>query len=66
MSSPQDTSLDDLVGKKLWVRYRLQSLTLPRFIQTVNRILRGDHLLLKEPSAPRDDLMGLSAERDPQ
>lgn len=48
MSSQHEPELAELMGKKLWVLYRLQSLTTPRFIQTANRILNGEDLLLKD------------------
>ena len=48
MSSQPQLKLKELMGKRLWVRYRLQSLTTPRFIQTANRILSGQDLLLNE------------------
>lgn len=48
MSSPQEPELAELMGKRMWVLYRLQSLTTPRFIRTANRILKGQDLLLRE------------------
>jgi hypothetical protein len=48
MSSPQEHELAELMGKKMWVLYRLQSLTTPRFIRTANRILSGEDLLLRK------------------
>ncbi|MFH2056151.1 MAG: hypothetical protein ABIJ61_09355 [bacterium] len=48
MSSQPQIELRELMGKRLWVRYRLQSLTTPRFIRTANRILKGQDLLLNE------------------
>ena len=35
--------------KKLWVSYRLQSLSTKRFIAITNKILRGEHFLVKLP-----------------
>jgi hypothetical protein len=52
MSSQPQIELRELMGKRLWVRYRLQSLTTPRFIQTANRILKGQDLLLNERPEP--------------
>lgn len=48
MSSPEEPELAELMGKKMWVLYRLQSLTTPRFIRTANRILKGEDLLLRK------------------
>ena len=48
MSPKQEPDLAELMGKKMWVLYRLQSLTTPRFVRTANRILSGKDLLLRE------------------
>ena len=64
MRSDEELSLAEVMGKKLWVSYRLQSLTMPNFIKTANKILQGEHLLLrkqtKQPVVPE----WLSAERN--
>ena len=41
----------ELVGRKLWVSYRLQSLTTEKFIIITNKILTGEHLLVQMPKA---------------
>ena len=40
---------ETVVGSKLWVPYRLQSLTADRFIIITNKILAGEHLLMHLP-----------------
>jgi hypothetical protein len=62
MSSQTEFELKELMGKRLWVRYRLQALTTPRFIRTANRILSGQDLLLKERSPQPQGVAGSAAE----
>ena len=40
---------ESLVGNKMWISYRLQSLTTKRFILITNKILQGEHLLIRLP-----------------
>ena len=49
MSSRKRSGREPMVGKKLWVSYRLQSLTTERFIIITNKILQGEHFLVKIP-----------------
>jgi hypothetical protein len=46
MSPVRDLSLSEWFGKKNWVPCRLQSLSTRQFITTVNKILRGEHLIV--------------------
>lgn len=50
MSSKTSSRRASVVGKKLWVAYRLQSLTTDRFIKITNKILKGEHGLVKLPT----------------
>ena len=43
---------ESLAGNKMWVSYRLQSLTTERFIMITNKILQGEHLLVRLPKIP--------------
>ena len=43
---------ESVVGSKMWVPYRLQSLTTERFILITNKILQGEHLLIRLPKVP--------------
>ena len=52
MSDKASSGRESLVGKKLWVSYRLQSLTTERFISITNKILRGEHGLVKSAAVP--------------
>ncbi len=49
MPSKRRSGREAVVGKKLWVSYRLQSLTAERFIIITNKILQGEHFLVKLP-----------------
>ena len=49
MPPKKRSSRDSAINKKLWVPYRLQSLTAEQFIIITNKILQGEHLLLKVP-----------------
>ncbi len=40
---------ESVVTSKLWVPYRLQSLTTERFIIITNKILQGEHMLIHLP-----------------
>jgi hypothetical protein len=40
---------ESLAGNKMWVSYRLQSLTTKHFIMITNKILQGEHLLIRLP-----------------
>jgi hypothetical protein len=62
MSSPKEPELAELMGKKMWVLYRLQSLTTPRFIRTANRILKGEDLLLRKRPAGETPALHSSSE----
>ena len=46
MRSGRELSLAEIAGKKLWISYRLQSLTTERFIKIANKILKGEHRLI--------------------
>jgi len=46
MSPMRDLSLSEWFGKKNWVPFRLQSLGTRQFVTTVNKILRGEHLIV--------------------
>jgi hypothetical protein len=46
MSPIREPSLSEWFGKKNWVPCRLQSLGTRQFISTVNKILRGEHLIV--------------------
>jgi hypothetical protein len=46
MSPMRDLSLSEWFGKKNWIPCRLQSLTTRQFVSTVNKILRGEHLIV--------------------
>lgn len=50
MSNQTGSGRANVVGKKLWVAYRLQSLTTDRFIRITNKILQGEHGLVKLPA----------------
>jgi hypothetical protein len=49
MSVKRQVDHDNAIGKKLWVHYRLQSLSTKRFVVIANKILQGEHLLVKLP-----------------
>jgi hypothetical protein len=49
--------------KRYWVTYKLQSLSTEKFLEVVNKILRGEHILL-EPAQEEKDNSGSAEEYD--
>ena len=49
MPSKQASRREIVVSKKMWVSYRLQSMTTERFIKVCNKILQGENGLVKVP-----------------
>jgi hypothetical protein len=49
MPPKKRSSRNAAVGKTLWISYRLQTLTTARFIEISNKILQGEHALVKLP-----------------
>ena len=52
MPSSKRSSRESVVNRKMWVCYRLQSLTTEQFIKITNQILRGENFLVKLPKIP--------------
>jgi hypothetical protein len=52
MSPMRDPTLSEWFGKKNWIPCRLQSLGTRQFISTVNKILRGEHLIVPHERDP--------------
>lgn len=49
MPPKRRSNRSSVVGKRLWVSYRLQALTTERFIEISNKILQGEHALVRLP-----------------
>ena len=49
MPPKQASRREIVVSKKMWVSYRLQSMTTERFIKVCNKILQGENGLVKVP-----------------
>jgi hypothetical protein len=47
MPAKQRSRREGNIGCRLWVPYRLQSLTTERFIKITNKILTGEHVLVR-------------------
>jgi hypothetical protein len=54
MNSSGQVALKEIVGKRLWVTYRLQSLTTEKFAEVANKILRGEHKLMIRDEETRE------------
>jgi hypothetical protein len=49
MTLRKRSNRESTTEKKMWISYRLQSLSTKRFIVVTNKIIRGEHLLISLP-----------------